>query len=99
MSDSTDAPNLPSEIEEYYEIFDEAQRLERADSQIEKLRTQELLHRYLPPPPGVILDIGGGAGAYAFWLAERDYQVHLMDSVPRHITRQKKPPSNWVIIL
>ncbi len=42
MSASKDAPILPNEI------FDEVQRLERADSQIEKLRTQELLHRYLP---------------------------------------------------
>ncbi len=73
MSDSKDAPILLNEI------FDEARRLEQADSQIEKLRTQELLHRYLPPPPGLILDIGGGAGVYAFWLAERGYQVHLVD--------------------
>lgn len=90
MSYSKDAPILPNEIREHYEMFDEAQRLERADSQIEKLRTQELLHRYLPPPPGVILDIGGGAGVYAFWLAERGYQVHLVDGVPRHIAQAEE---------
>ena len=43
-----------------------------------------------PPPPGVILDIGGGAGVYAFWLAERGYQVHLVDSVPRHIAQAEE---------
>ncbi len=60
MSANKDAPILPSEI------FDEARRLEQAISQIEKLRTQELLHRYLRPPPGLILDIGGGVGYMLF---------------------------------
>jgi ubiquinone/menaquinone biosynthesis C-methylase UbiE len=90
MSDSKDAPILPNEIREHYEMFDEAQRLEQADGQIEKLRTQEILRRYLPPPPGVILDIGGGTGIYAYWLAERGYQVHLVDGVPRHIAQAEE---------
>ncbi len=94
MSESKDAPILLNEIREHYEIFDEARRLERADSQIEKLRTQELLHRYLPPPPGLILDIGGGAGVYAFWLAERGYQVLWWMASPGISHRQKKPRSN-----
>lgn len=80
-------PGLPSEIREHYELVEEAGRLERADSQIEKVRTQELLRRYLPPPPATILDVGGGAGVYAFWLAERGYKVHLVDGTPRHITQ------------
>lgn len=78
-------PTLPDEIREHYENTDEAGRLEQAESQVEKLRTQELLRRYLPPPPAVILDVGGGAGIYAFWLADRGYQVHLIDGVPLHI--------------
>lgn len=85
-----DEPTLPDEIREHYETIDEARRLERADSQIEKVRTQELLRRYLPPPPAVILDVGGGAGVYAFWLAERGYQVHLIDGVPLHIQQAKE---------
>jgi ubiquinone/menaquinone biosynthesis C-methylase UbiE len=80
-------PGLPSEIREHYEIVAEAERLERAESEIEKVRTQELLRRYLPPPPAVILDVGGGAGVYAFWLARRGYQVHLIDGTPRHISQ------------
>ncbi len=32
-----------------------------------------------------MLDVGGGAGAYACWLASRGYQVHLIDPVPRHV--------------
>ncbi len=90
MSDKNEIPIIPREIQEYYEQFDESGRLEQADSQIEKLRTQELLIRYLPPSPAVILDIGGGAGVYSFWLAERGYQVHLVDGVPRHITQAEE---------
>ncbi|MGB3701164.1 MAG: class I SAM-dependent methyltransferase [Anaerolineales bacterium] len=90
MSPKKDQPNLASEIIEHYESVDEAQRLEQPESQIERLRTQELLHRFLPPPPAVILDIGGGAGVYAFWLADRGYQVHLVDGVPRHISQAEE---------
>lgn len=90
MSTNNDRPSLASEIIEHYETVNEAQRLEAADSQIEKVRTQELLHRYLPPPPAVILDIGGAAGVYAFWLADRGYQVHLIDAVPLHIQQAEE---------
>ncbi len=83
-------PALPDDIREHYEIVDEARRLDRAESQIEKVRTQELLDRYLPPPPAVILDVGGGAGVYAFWLAEKGYQVHLIDGVPLHIDQARE---------
>jgi len=62
MSPKDDDPGLASEIIEHYESVDEALRLESPENQIERLRTQELLHRFLPPPPAVILDVGGGAG-------------------------------------
>lgn len=83
-------PTLDSDIIAHYESMDEAQRLYRPGSEIERLRTQELLQRYLPPPPAVILDIGGGAGVYAFWLADRGYQVHLVDGVPLHVSQAEE---------
>ena len=48
-------------------------------------RTRELLQRYLPPAPAVVLDVGGATGVYSFWLANVGYRVHLVDIVPRHI--------------
>jgi len=69
----------------HYERVAEAERLSRGTGQLELARTQELLARFLPPPPAEVLDVGGGPGVYACWLAQRGYQVHLIDIVPRHV--------------
>jgi ubiquinone/menaquinone biosynthesis C-methylase UbiE len=82
-------PSLADEIRAHYETVDEAGRLDRAQSQIEKVRTHQLLERYLPTPPAALLDVGGGSGVYAFWLAERGYQVHLIDSVAKHLEQAR----------
>lgn len=80
---------LSKEIFAYYERGEEAQRLLTGFNQLEMARTQELLTRFLPPPPAVILDVGGGSGHYACWLARKGYQVHLIDPVPLHIEQAK----------
>jgi ubiquinone/menaquinone biosynthesis C-methylase UbiE len=72
------------EIRAYYDRGDEASRLETLHP-LERLRTRELLERLLPPPPATVIDIGGGPGVYALWLAGRSYEVHLVDPVPLHI--------------
>ncbi|HLH73563.1 MAG TPA: class I SAM-dependent methyltransferase, partial [Chloroflexota bacterium] len=36
-------------------------------------------------PPATILDVGGGPGVYACWLASEGYEVHLVDAVPLHV--------------
>jgi len=57
-----------SEILDYYDSYDERNRvLER--HRLELLRSQEIIARYLPGHPIRIIDIGGAAGAYSFWLA------------------------------
>jgi ubiquinone/menaquinone biosynthesis C-methylase UbiE len=37
-----------------------------------------------------VLDVGGAAGAYAFWLSERGYTVHLLDAVPRLVDEARR---------
>jgi 2-polyprenyl-3-methyl-5-hydroxy-6-metoxy-1,4-benzoquinol methylase len=65
---------------------DEGQRLFRfRHNRLELLRTRELLLRQLPSPPAVVLDVGGGTGVHAAWLAGRGYRVHLVDVVPEHV--------------
>jgi SAM-dependent methyltransferase len=49
------------------------------------LRTRELLQRQLPLPPAVVLDVGGGTGVHAAWLAGLGYRVQLVDIVPEHV--------------
>jgi ubiquinone/menaquinone biosynthesis C-methylase UbiE len=77
--------SIPPEILAHYAASQEAQRLFQGAGQLERARTQELLLRYLPPPPAVIYDVGGGSGVYALWLARQDYEVHLLDAVPLHV--------------
>lgn len=77
--------NLDPSIEAYYNASNEKDRLSQEMWQIERERTLRILKKTLPPAPAVILDIGGGAGAYAFPLAIQGYQVHLFDPVSLHI--------------
>jgi len=74
----------------YYEASNEAERLLEGLGQLEFVRTQELILRYLPPPPGAVLDIGGGGGIYACWLAGLGYEVHLLDIVPMHVEQARE---------
>lgn len=78
-------------IDHYTRTGSEDYRLNRDIGQLEYERTKEIITRYLSPGRTVILDVGGGTGAYAFWLAEEGYEVHLLDLVSRHLVmaRQK----------
>lgn len=81
---------LEAEIHRYYEAGQEASRLETPFSRWEKLRTLDILCRFLPCPPASILDVGGAAGAYAFPLAQMGYVVDLFDPVPLHIAQARE---------
>jgi ubiquinone/menaquinone biosynthesis C-methylase UbiE len=72
-------------ILEHYAEFDEDTRLSGAFGEFECARTRELIARHLPALPAEIIDVGGGTGAHAFWLAGLGHRVHLVDLVPRHI--------------
>ena len=72
-------------LAEHYGTGYEKDRLGKGTSAIEFARTKELLQRFMPPPPATVLDIGGGPGAYALWLADLGYRVHLIDAVALHV--------------
>ncbi len=76
---------IDESILRYYERGNEQNRLLEDGGNLELIRTRELLERLLPPAPATVLDVGGGAGVYAAWLAERGYRVHLIDPVPLHV--------------
>ena len=82
---------LSDEILSFYRQTQESKRLTtNTKGQLEFVRTQEIVTRYMPVPPAVILDIGGGSGPYACWLAKAGYEVHLVDPVDLHIEQAKE---------
>jgi ubiquinone/menaquinone biosynthesis C-methylase UbiE len=79
-----------NEIDTYYNQGREQARLTQGGSQLERVRTQEIMLRYLPKPPATVMDIGGAAGIYALWLAQLGYSVHLVDLMPLHVEQAAK---------
>jgi len=79
----------PDEVVAFYARGLERDRLIGGQGALEFARTRTLLERYLPEPPAVVADVGGGPGRYAVWLAERGYRVHLIDPVPLHIEQAR----------
>ncbi|MEV6956560.1 class I SAM-dependent methyltransferase [Streptomyces sp. NPDC051183] len=81
-------PAVRPEIIDFYTRSDEAARLRAtATGALEYTRTRELLRRHLPPTPARVLDVGGGPGTHARWLAEDGYTVHVVDPVSKHVAQ------------
>jgi ubiquinone/menaquinone biosynthesis C-methylase UbiE len=72
----------------YYELAQESSRLSGA--LLERVRTESILRRFLPPAPATVLDVGGADGAYAFPLSKAGYEVHLVDPVALHIEQARE---------
>lgn len=68
----------------YYGQNKEDERLLAGVGALEFERTKRLLLRVLPERARVV-DVGGGTGRYAEWLAERGHEVELVDSTPLHV--------------
>lgn len=83
--------DTPPEISEHYEAeVVEADRLTRGAGQLELVRTQEIVRRYLKQAPLRILDVGGGPGVHAEWLADDGHIVHLVDPMPNHVEAARR---------
>lgn len=81
MSDSIDADVL-----NYYELGGEADRLTgNAGGRLEFWRTRMILRGLLGDVPSRVLDVGGGMGVHAAWLAADGHEVTLIDPVPSHV--------------
>jgi SAM-dependent methyltransferase len=86
MAGSADAPSPnPEAIAAHYASGYEAERLQQGAGRLDRERSHELLGRFLPAAPATILDVGGGPGVHACWLAARGYRVHLIDITPLHV--------------
>jgi ubiquinone/menaquinone biosynthesis C-methylase UbiE len=67
----------------------ETDRLGQHVFQLEKIRSQEIIQRYLKSSMN-IADIGGATGAYSFWLHDMGHNVHLLDAAEFHIEAATK---------
>ncbi|MFL5464527.1 MAG: class I SAM-dependent methyltransferase [Gemmatimonadaceae bacterium] len=92
-------PHLDPAIKAYYDQSPEESRLELGPFQLEEVRTRELILRHAPEPPAVVLDVGGAAGAYAFWLAECGYDVRLFDASTRLVEVARRRNADAIVKL
>ncbi len=77
-------------VNHYTEQQDEDDRLAEGVGPFEYARTKELISRHLKKDREVIVDVGGGTGAYSLWLAQKRHSVHFIDLVPRHVDLVKE---------
>jgi len=80
---------LSPEIMTYYARAAEAARLFEGAGRLEFARTQEIVLRHLPRRRTVVLDVGGGPGTYACWLAQLGHEVHLVDASALHVDQAR----------
>ena len=93
-SELTYKPEANEKVEDFYLKVDEDSRLETRN--IEFSRSKNIISRYLRDKNMEIADVCGGTGPYAFWLAEKGHNVHLMDLTQKHIdiAKQRSKASN-----
>ena len=85
-----------SELELYYNKFNEEKRLDSRHGQVELITSMKYIHKYIPtdrePSAIKILDIGAGTGRYSISLAEEGYDVTAVELVKYNlgILKQKR---------
>ncbi len=80
---------VENEVVDYYQVYDERSRLMKGSGLLEFLRLKEIIQRFIEPPPGIVLDVGGGPGRYSCWMARLGYEVHHIDPVPKHVEQTR----------
>ena len=86
----TEKERIPAEALSFYEEGKEWNRLRTGLGLIEFERTKELLLEFLPKPPAVLYDVGGGYGEYSWWLSSLGYEVYLFDLSETNILLSEK---------
>lgn len=70
-----------TELEQYYNKFNEEKRLTRRHGMVEYITSMHYIHAYLEQTPSKILDIGAGTGRYSVALAEEGHDVTAVELV------------------
>ena len=81
-------------LEKYYNKFNEEHRLLTRHGQVEYLTAQKYIHAYLPKEKSAnILDIGAGTGRYSVPLSEEGHSVSAVELVKRNLEILEKKHS------
>ncbi len=72
-------------VRAYYNKNPESDRFDSPHGRLEFDRTKAILTRHLTRVPLDILDVGGGTGAYSFWLAGLRHRVTYVDLSDLHV--------------
>lgn len=87
-----------TELEEYYNKFNEEKRLNSRHGQVEYRTSMKYIHKYLrddiPKSELKILDIGAGTGKYSVALADEGYDVTAVELVKYNLGILKKKNSS-----
>lgn len=89
-----------TELEEYYNKFNEEKRLDSRHGRVEYITSMHYIHECLgqltegkQPSDIKILDIGAGTGRYSIPLAEEGYDVSAIEPVKHNLGRLKQKSS------
>jgi S-adenosylmethionine-dependent methyltransferase len=85
-----------NQVENYYEGYDEWNRLERHKVEFEI--TKKYMDKYIAEGSR-ILDIGGGPGRYSIYLASKGHKVILLDLMKKHIEIAKEKAFEYKVKL
>lgn len=91
---------MEAALREYYESYDEDNRLHSPHGAIEFQTTVHFLERYLTHGAR-ILDIGAGTGRYSHYLAQRGYRVDAVELIQHNIDvfRRHTQPDELVTVV
>lgn len=78
-------PFISSAVEQFYHKASEETRLEKGMGIFEFERTKALYEKHIDFTAGRIIDVGGGTGKYAAWLASKGHEVHMVEPVLKHV--------------
>ncbi len=81
---------ISAELENFYNKASEETRLEKGMGIFEFERIKELIEKHINTQNATIIDVGGGTGKYAEWLAKKNHTVHLIEPVVKHIKLAEK---------
>jgi len=82
-----DKPLISEGIDAFYSEISDEDRYTKGLGPLELERNKLFFKSCIAAPGSIIIDVGGGTGVYAEWLAGLGHHVHLVDPVRKHVRK------------